>query len=208
MENKFCTIYLAGGCFWGMEKLMKSLPGVKKVTSGYANGTDEKDANYNTVCRGHTGFREAVRVEYAPDEISLSAILLVYFYVIDPTQENQQGPDRGTQYQTGIYYEPIDSVSKALIEQAAAIEQSEIDRIRSLGGNGAFKYFSVEIEPLRNFYSAEEYHQNYLEKNPGGYCHIPLNKIEFLAKLPLDSLIYKKPAKDLISDYITSHSVF
>ena len=146
MENNLQTIYLAGGCFWGMEKLMKSLRGVKKVTSGYANGTDANDANYETVCRGRTGFREAVRIEYDPFEITIDAILLAYFYVIDPTQENGQGPDRGTQYQTGIYYMPEDSAAKAAIERIVKIEQSAIDRERARGGINSFKYFSVEIE--------------------------------------------------------------
>lgn len=134
MENNLQTIYLAGGCFWGMEKLMKSLRGVKKVTSGYANGTDANDANYETVCRGRTGFREAVRIEYDPFEITIDAILLAYFYVIDPTQENGQEPDRGTQYQTGIYYMPDDSAAKAAIERIVKIEQSAIDRERARGG--------------------------------------------------------------------------
>ena len=177
MENNLQTIYLAGGCFWGMEKLMKSLRGVKKVTSGYANGTDANDANYETVCRGRTGFREAVRIEYDPFEITIDAILLAYFYVIDPTQENGQEPDRGTQYQTGIYYMPDDSAAKAAIERIVKIEQSAIDRERARGGINSFKYFSVEIEPLKNFFAAEEYHQNYLDKNPYGYCHISFKKI-------------------------------
>lgn len=207
MENNLQTIYLAGGCFWGMEKLMKSLRGVKKVTSGYANGTDANDANYETVCRGRTGFREAVRIEYDPFEITIDAILLAYFYVIDPTQENGQGPDRGTQYQTGIYYMPDDSAAKAAIERIVKIEQSAIDRERARGGINSFKYFSVEIEPLKNFFAAEEYHQNYLDKNPYGYCHISFKKIELLAKLPLAAVNYEKPAKEIIANFINSQGL-
>ena len=98
------VIYLAGGCFWGMEKLMRSIPGVTDTESGYANGTCEEDADYNTVCSGKTGFRETVRVEYDSEKVSLDALLLAYFYVIDPTVTNRQGNDKGPQYQTGIYY--------------------------------------------------------------------------------------------------------
>ena len=103
MDTTKNVIYLAGGCFWGMEQLMQSIPGVLDAESGYANGTCEADANYQTVCKGDTGFRETVRVEYDPEQVSLDALLLAYFYVIDPTVENQQGNDRGSQYQTGVY---------------------------------------------------------------------------------------------------------
>ena len=98
------VIYLAGGCFWGLEQLMQSIPGVIDAESGYANGTGEQDANYSAVCAGDTGFRETVRVEYDSEEVSLDALLLAYFYVIDPTVQNRQGNDIGTQYQTGVYY--------------------------------------------------------------------------------------------------------
>ena len=104
MDTTENVIYLAGGCFWGMEQLMQSIPGVIDAESGYANGTCEADADYKTVCKGETGFREAVRVEYDPGQVSLDALLLAYFYVIDPTVENRQGNDRGSQYQTGVYY--------------------------------------------------------------------------------------------------------
>ena len=98
MDTTENVIYLAGGCFWGMEQLMQSIPGVIDAESGYANGTCEADADYKTVCKGETGFREAVRVEYDPGQVSLDALLLAYFYVIDPTVENRQGNDRGSQY--------------------------------------------------------------------------------------------------------------
>ena len=104
MDTTENVIYLAGGCFWGMEQLMQSIPGVLDAESGYANGTCEADADYQTVCRGNTGFRETVRVEYDPEQVSLDALLLAYFYVIDPTVENRQGNDIGSQYQTGVYY--------------------------------------------------------------------------------------------------------
>ena len=115
------VIYFAGGCFWGMEQLMQSIPGVIDAESGYANGTCKEDADYKTVCKGKTGFRETVRVEYNPDEVSLDALLLAYFYVIDPTVENRQGNDVGTQYQTGVYY--TSDAAKETVERIAAIEK-------------------------------------------------------------------------------------
>ena len=98
------VIYLAGGCFWGIEHLMASIPGVIDAESGYANGRNPEDANYQTICSRDTGFRETVRVEYDPEQVSLDALLMAYFYVIDPTVQNRQGNDIGTQYQTGVYY--------------------------------------------------------------------------------------------------------
>ena len=178
------VIYLAGGCFWGMEKLMQSIPGVIDVESGYANGTCEADANYQTVCAGNTGFRETVRVEYDPEQVSLDALLLAYFYVIDPEVENRQGNDVGTQYQTGVYY--TNDKAKETVERIAAIEA------------GRAEHFSVEIGPLANFYLAEEYHQDYLDKNPGGYCHIPREEIELFSRLSIDPGDYQKPAQDVI----------
>ena len=155
MENKYSkTIYLAGGCFWGMEKLMQSIPGVIDVVSGYANGTNESDANYTTVCTGRTGFRETVRVTYDPNRVSLDQLLFAYFEVVDPTAVNRQGHDIGTQYQAGVYYS--DTESQVSVERIFAIE-----RARTLG-------FSVEAGPLLNFFPAEEYHQDYLDKNPDG----------------------------------------
>ena len=174
------VIFLAGGCFWGIEQLMQSIPGVIDARSGYANGTCEADADYKKVCSGGTGFRETVRVEYDPEKVSLDALLLAYFYVIDPTVKNRQGNDAGSQYQTGIYY--TNENARQTVERIA-----EIERSRS-------KDFFVEIGPLINFYPAEEYHQNYLEKNPGGYCHIPKAEIELFSKLRIDPGDYKKPA--------------
>ena len=184
------VIYLAGGCFWGIEALMQSIPGVIDATSGYANGTGKADANYQAVCTGETGFRETVRVEYDPEQVSLDALLLAYFYVTDPTVENRQGNDIGSQYQTGIYY--TNDTAKQTVERIADLERS-----RS-------KAFFVEVRPLVNFYAAEEYHQNYLEKNPGGYCHIPLEKIKLFSQLRIDPGDYQKPAAEAIRDKLTA----
>ena len=180
------VIYLAGGCFWGVDHLMQSIPGVIDARSGYANGTGEEDADYKTVCTGKTGFRETVRVEYDPAQVSLEAILLAYFYVIDPTVENRQGGDIGTQYQTGIYY--TNDCAKETAERIAEIERKGSER------------FCVEIGPLQNFFSAEEYHQNYLEKNPGGYCHIPWSEMKLFANLRIEPEEYTRPAAEIVRE--------
>ena len=190
METSENVIYLAGGCFWGIEHLMQSIPGVLDARSGYANGTGAADANYPAVCTGQTGFRETVRVEYDPEQVSLDALLLAYFYVIDPTVENRQGNDRGTQYQTGIYY--TNDRAKETVERIVEIER------------GRSEAFAVEVGPLVNFYPAEEYHQDYLDKNPGGYCHIPPKEIELFSRLRIDPGDYQKPARQAIRDKLTA----
>lgn len=190
MDSTENVIYLAGGCFWGMEHLMQSIPGVIDARSGYANGSDERDANYRTVCTGETGFRETVRVEYDPARVSLDALLMAYFYVIDPTVKNRQGNDQGSQYQTGVYY--TSEKAREAVERIAAIERSRSSS------------FVVETGPLLNFYPAEEYHQNYLEKNPGGYCHIPREEIELFSRLRIDPGDYQKPAAEVIGEKLTS----
>lgn len=189
MDTTDNVIYLAGGCFWGLEQLMQSIPGVIDAESGYANGTCEEDAVYQIVCKGNTGFRETVRVEYEPEKVSLDALLMAYFYVIDPTVENRQGYDIGSQYQTGVYY--TNENAKATVERIAEIERGRSEK------------FFVEIGALKNYYPAEEYHQDYLEKNPSGYCHIPLEEMELFSKLRIDPGDYKKPAAETIRDMLT-----
>ena len=189
MDTTENVIYLAGGCFWGMEQLMQSIPGVIDAQSGYANGTCEEDADYQTVCKGNTGFRETIRVEYDPGQVSLDALLLAYFYVIDPTVENRQGNDVGSQYQTGVYY--TNESVKETVERIAEIERGRREK------------FFVEIGPLKNYYPAEEYHQDYLEKNPNGYCHIPKAEMELFSRLRIDPGDYQKPAAESIRDKLT-----
>ena len=154
------TIYLAGGCFWGVEGYFKRIEGVKGTTCGYANGRTE-NPSYEDVCRHDTGHAETVKVDFDDEVISLEDLLIYYFRIIDPVSVNKQGNDVGTQYRTGIYYtnESQLPVIKAAIER----EQRKYN-----------EKIAVEVLPIENFYSAEEYHQDYLDKNPNGYCHINL----------------------------------
>lgn len=159
MDNKdLSTIYFAGGCFWGTEHFMKQIDGVIKTEVGYAN-SDVANPTYKEVCSGRTGAVETVQVEYDTKITDLEYLITLYFATIDPTVKNRQGNDVGPQYRTGIYY--TDSTQKTIIENT-------IDSIK--------KYFKApivtEILPLKNFYVAEDYHQDYLEKNPDGYCHL------------------------------------
>lgn len=189
-EEGRAVIYLAGGCFWGMEKLMQSLPGVTDAVSGYANGTGERAPTYEQVCMGGTGFRETVRVMYDPAVITLPQIIQAYFLVINPTVANRQGNDIGTQYQTGIYY--TDEDDKKTVERIVAAEAKK------------YSPFAVEHGPLINFYEAEDYHQDYLEKNPGGYCHIPAHRISDVAALIAAEEGYEKPAQSRLEKSLTA----
>ena len=182
------VIYLAGGCFWGMEQLYRLLPGVLDVTAGYANGISPEQANYEAVCSGVTGFRETVRVRYDAEEIPLECLLFAFFAVINPETPNRQGPDFGTQYQSGIYW--ADSADEALIRRIAAVEAGAVPR------------FAVECKALESFFPAEAYHQRYLETHPGGYCHISPLRMRALARFPYDSLRYERPAKELLEPYL------
>ena len=154
-------IVLAGGCFWGVEEYFSRIDGVKETKVGYANGHKE-NPTYEEVCTGLTGHAEAIYIEYAQDEVTLNKILEKYFGIIDPTVLNRQGPDIGHQYRTGIYY--IDKEDLEVINEYKEKEQLKYD-----------KPIVTEIEPLKCFYDGEEYHQSYLKKNPGGYCHINLD---------------------------------
>ena len=159
------TIYLAAGCFWGAEHYLKLIRGIQHTEVGFANGNTE-NPTYKEVYTDTTGYAEAVRVDYDPDIISLKLLIELYFKAIDPTSLNQQGEDRGTRYRTGIYYtDPADLyIIKGVVDEVA---------------KGYDRQLVVEVEPLRNFYPAEEYHQDYLDKNPDGYCHLPLALFEF-----------------------------
>ena len=152
------TIYLAGGCFWGTERLFSLVPGVISTTAGYANST-VTDPSYKLVCTGTTNAAETVKVDYDDTKIGLSDLISLYFRSIDPLSLNRQGGDVGTQYRTGIYYtDPTDApVVEAML---ATLQRRHKEPI------------AIEYGQLQNFYPAEEYHQDYLIKNPGGYCHV------------------------------------
>ncbi len=152
------TIYIAGGCFWGVEKYLQSIPGVMSTSVGYANGKTE-NPTYEDVCKNHTGHVETVKVNYDQNLITLSDILELFFQIIDPTSLNKQGNDKGEQYRTGIYY--IESEDRETIQRSLEILQQ-----------GVSQPVVVECKPLDQFFPAEEYHQKYLDKNPTGYCHI------------------------------------
>lgn len=152
------TIYFAGGCFWGTEHFMKLIKGVVTTEVGYAN-SNTPNPSYKEVCTGATNAAETVKVIYDADVVSLSFLIDLFFKTIDPTSLNRQGNDRGTQYRTGIYY--TDDQQRDIIEQS--IEKISRSYTRPI---------VVECLPIKNFYPAEDYHQDYLGKNPGGYCHI------------------------------------
>ncbi|MFV0364567.1 MAG: peptide-methionine (R)-S-oxide reductase MsrB [Suipraeoptans sp.] len=166
-------ICLAAGCFWGAEKYLSLIPGVVKTEVGYANGSTE-NPTYEQVCTNETGYAETVKVTYDETKVSLTFLLDLYYDVIDPTSVNRQGNDIGTQYRTGIYY--IDIKDKEIIEGSLILLGESLD-----------KPVAIEVAPLNSFYTAEEYHKKYLDKNPGGYCHIGSLKFE-KAKKAIDEL--------------------
>ena len=152
-------IYLAGGCFWGTEHYFKQIRGVISTTTGYANGNID-NPTYEQVYTDSTGYAETVHIVYNPEIVSLTLLLEMFFRSIDPTSLNRQGEDCGTRYRTGIYYTS---------EEDIATIKDVYNNVEHIIGEPLM----VEVEPLRNFYHAEEYHQDYLDKNPRGYCHIP-----------------------------------
>ena len=177
-------IYLAGGCFWGLEAYMERIQGVTDAVSGYANGKGDT-TNYQLLHA--TDHAETVKVTYDPNKISLDKLLQYYFRVIDPTSINKQGNDRGRQYRTGIYYQ--NEQDKAVIEAALKTLQSKFQAP-----------IQIEVEPLKNYVEAEEYHQDYLKKNPNGYCHIDIKK----ADEPLiDDKKYPKPSDAELKQKLT-----
>lgn len=161
-------IYLAGGCFWGTEHYFKQIRGVTATEVGFANGRI-KNPSYRQVCTEDTGFAETVRITYDPATIGLELLLELYFKAIDPLSFERQGEDRGNQYRTGVYY--TDTEDLPVIEKVFREEQRKYE-----------EPLAVEMLPLQNFYPAEEYHQDYLDKNPGGYCHLPKALFDFAAK--------------------------
>ena len=164
-------IYFAGGCFWGTEHFFKQINGVTATQVGYANGNIE-NPTYEQVYTDSTGFAEVVKVAYDPKVVSLEMLLDLFFKTIDPTSLNQQGEDIGTRYRTGIYW--VNSEDEKAVKEALSELQKNYE-----------KPIVVENEPLKNFYSGEEYHQDYLDKNPSGYCHINPGLFELAKKANL-----------------------
>ena len=188
-------IYLAGGCFWGTEFLMMNVPGVESVEVGYSNGPT-RNPTYKDVCND-SGHAESAHVIYNPDVVPLTKLLEVYYMSIDPTLTNRQGNDCGIQYRTGVYYsDPADE--PAIKKSLKDLQDDFIDEV------------VVECAPIKNFYRAEEEHQQYLIKHPNGYCHISRSFINEQAKAKAAEQFpnknfsrdatYGKPTKEVLAN--------
>ncbi len=179
-------LYLAGGCFWGVQAYLSRVPGVFETQVGYANGESE-NPSYEEVCGGATGHAETVFVRYQPELVSLEMLLQHYFGIIDPTLVNRQGADKGTQYRTGIFYTDPEELS---------VIRTVMERVQ----RAYEKPLAVQVEPLRSYYPAEEYHQRYLEKNPGGYCHV---RFENLQAAAVDPSPYRRESDETLKTRLT-----
>lgn len=168
------TIYLAGGCYWGVEKYMQNIPGVVETEVGFANG-DTENPTYQQVRYENTGHAETVRVVYDEAALPLDKLLRLFFRIIDPVSVDRQGEDVGHQYRTGVYHENAEDA------QVVAHELHKLEK--QLG-----QPLAVEACPLRHFYPAEEYHQKYLDKNPSGYCHVPWAAINGVKDVRLEDV--------------------
>lgn len=180
-ESKLREIWLAGGCFWGVEAFFARIYGVAHTTVGYANGKTKEPTYYEISKTGHV---ETIHLQYDSEKVGLKALIESYFKIIDPTSMNQQGNDVGTQYRTGIYYK--DEQDKEVILSVITQEQKKYK-----------EPVVTEVLPLDGYYLAEEYHQDYLEKNVGGYCHIDFSK---LCEVPAKNLPTKEELKKTLSD--------
>lgn len=166
MNNKaqnIQEIYFAGGCFWGTEHFFKQVRGVVETETGFANGkADIVNPSYEQVYTDSTGYAETVRVQYDESKVSLAFLVKMFFAAIDPLSVNQQGHDIGTRYRTGVYY--VSDEQLPAIRQIFEVQQAKYSQP-----------LAVELLPLQSFYPADEYHQDYLDKHPDGYCHLPLS---------------------------------
>ncbi len=186
-EKNLSTIYLAGGCFWGVEEYMSRIAGVYDAVSGYANGKTE-DPTYEEVIREDTGHAETVRVIYDPEVLTLDELLAYFFDVVDPTTLNKQGNDVGTQYRSGLYYE--NDGDKEIIDKHIETLSSQYK-----------EEIVVEVVPLDNFYLAEEYHQDYLKKNVNGYCHIDMSVLNEIEAISAED--YSLPDAEKLKEQLT-----
>jgi len=185
-NSRYKEIYLAGGCFWGIQAYIEQIYGVEYTNVGYANGKSEETDYYSIKKTGHA---ETVYVVYNPEKITLYELLGYYYGIIDPTSLNKQGNDIGTQYRSGIYY--VDEEDRKIIESATEDEQAKYS-----------EKIVIDIQPLKNYVLAEDYHQNYLEKNPYGYCHIDLINIP-REKPKVNPEDYPKPPIEEIKEKLT-----
>ena len=185
-------IYFAGGCFWGVEEYFSRIPGVVGVTSGYANG-EKKNPTYQEVCSGRTGHAETVHVRYDPNVVDLQTLAGQFFKIVDPTSVNRQGNDVGSQYRTGLYY--VNDEDEKVLASVMAKVREQYD-----------KPLAVELMPLKNYYLAENYHQDYLKKNPGGYCHINFDSLKELPPKKtavVDPGRYSRPSDEELRKLLT-----
>lgn len=178
-------IYLAGGCFWGTQAYFDMIDGVIATEVGYANGITE-NPTYKQVCTGATGFAETTKIIYNPLKINLYQLLEQFFRTINPTSLNKQGGDIGTQYRTGVY--SLNNEDRQTVREFFELVKNNYD-----------KEIVVENKIIENYYIAEEYHQKYLEKNPGGYCHVDLS----LASDDLKYAKYVKPSEEELKIKLT-----
>lgn len=184
-------VYFAGGCFWGTEHFFQQIRGVVGTEVGYANG-NKTNPTYEEVISHTTGFAETVKVKYDPEQVDLKLLIDLYFKTIDPTSLNKQGNDRGDQYRTGIY--STDKATEAIVKE----------EVQKLAKNYS-KPVVVETISLKNFYRAEDYHQDYLDKNPGGYCHIEPGLFEMAKNAnPLPKAKYQKQDKKVLKEKLTA----
>ncbi|GEN65502.1 peptide-methionine (R)-S-oxide reductase [Chryseobacterium rhizosphaerae] len=196
MDNKNVReIYFAGGCFWGTEHFFQQIRGVVGTEVGYANGNTQ-NPTYEEVVSHTTGFAETVKVKYDPEQVDLKLLIDLYFKTIDPTSKDQQGNDRGNQYRTGIYFKD---------KNDEAVVKGEVEKL----AKNYTKPVVVETVALKNFYRAEDYHQDYLDKNPGGYCHIEPGLFEMAKKAnPLPKAApkvqYEKQDKKVLKEKLTA----
>lgn len=187
-SDTLSTIYFAGGCFWGVEEYFSRINGVVNAVSGYANGTTD-NPSYEDIVTGNTGYTETVEVTYDEAVVSLEQLTLYFLKVVDPVSVNRQGNDIGDNYRSGIYY--TRETDKIVITTLLSIEQ-----------NNHKKPIAIENLPLNVFYEAEAYHQDYLQKNPNGYCHIDLNAFEE-GVIVIDPNKYKKPSDEYLKENLT-----
>ncbi|MDE7081955.1 MAG: peptide-methionine (S)-S-oxide reductase MsrA [Muribaculaceae bacterium] len=181
-------IVLAGGCFWGTQHLFRNLRGVLKTQVGYVN-SEVVNPTYKEVCTGQTGAAEGVEITYNATTVDLTKLLKLYFESIDPTSINRQGNDHGTQYRTGIYY-----TSDSQRTTALKVVGEELKK--------GYPRIVVEVLPLKNFYPAEQEHQDYLVKNPEGYCHVAPALLEKARHISILKEGVKTKAEDADTDFL------